>query len=174
MNHLHLVLLSDPRQLRPTSSPRDTLHGMNTNEIPTILDNSPSGSLGTLSESGAPFVSLVTVARTGPTSVAMLLSGLAVHTKNLLRNNSASLLLVSPGGEQGDPLAGARVTLTGTVTRLARDDDGAVREAFLAKHPSASMYADFGDFAFFVLEIDQAHLVAGFGKIVTVSGDELN
>lgn len=36
------------------------------------------------------------------------------------------------------------------------------------------MYSDFGDFAFFVLEIEQAHLVAGFGKIVTVSGDDLD
>ena len=35
------------------------------------------------------------------------------------------------------------------------------------------MYSDFCDFAFFVLELDQAHLVAGFGKVVTVPGDEL-
>ncbi|KAA1260981.1 hypothetical protein LF1_35230 [Rubripirellula obstinata] len=151
---------------------------MNTSEISVILDESLAGSLGTICESGGPFVSLVTVAPViapvGPRRVSMLLSGLAVHTKNLLRNGSASLLLVSPGGESGDPLAGSRVTLTGTVTRLSRDDDGEVRSAFLAKHPSAAMYADFGDFAFFILEIEQAHLVAGFGKVVTVSGDELN
>ena len=143
-------------------------------DIQQILTNLPAGSLGTLSHEGTPFVSLVTVARTGPQQIAMLLSGLAVHTKNLNRNPTASLLLVSPGGENGDPLAGARVTLTGTVDKLSREEDHKVREAFLAKHPSASMYADFGDFSFYVFHIDQAHLVAGFGKIVTVSGDDLN
>jgi hypothetical protein len=150
------------------------LLGMNIKEISLILENSLAGSLGTISDVGAPFVSLVTVAATGPRSVAMLLSGLAVHTKNLIRNPAASLLLVSPGGETGDPLAGARVTLTGTVRKLTREHDEAVRSVFLAKHPSAALYADFGDFSFFVFEIDQAHLVAGFGKIVTVSGVELN
>lgn len=28
--------------------------------------------------------------------------------------------------------------------------------------------------SFYEMTVDQAHLVAGFGKIVTVSGDELN
>ena len=55
-------------------------------DIQQILTNLPAGSLGTLSHEGTPFVSLVTVARTGPQQIAMLLSGLAVHTKNLNRN----------------------------------------------------------------------------------------
>ncbi|TWU58313.1 HugZ family pyridoxamine 5'-phosphate oxidase [Rubripirellula reticaptiva] len=147
---------------------------MTQKDIQQILEAAVSGSLGTLTDDATPFVSLVTVAVTGPRSVAMLLSGLAVHTKNLMRNQAASLLLVSLGGESGDPLAGARVTLTGTVRKLSREEDGEVRGVFLAKHPEAAMYADFGDFSFFVLDIDQAHLVAGFGKIVTVSGVELN
>jgi hypothetical protein len=47
-----------------------------------ILDAS-TGSLGTIGSDGNPFVSLVTVAATGPTSLVMLLSGLAKHTKNI-------------------------------------------------------------------------------------------
>ncbi len=142
-------------------------------QIQSILENAATGSLGSLTKDLSPFVSLVTVAAAGPRLVAMLLSDLAVHTQNLLRNPSASLLLVPDDGESDDPLQSARVTLTGAVTRLTRQEDGDVREAFLAKHPSAAMYADFGDFAFHVLHVDQAHLVAGFGKIVTVSGDDL-
>jgi putative heme iron utilization protein len=60
------------------------------------------------------------------------------------------------------------------VSRLSRKEDAEIRAIFLGKHPSAAMYSDFGDFAFFVLEIEQAHLVAGFEKIVTVSGDDLD
>ena len=147
---------------------------MSAKQIASLIYSVRAGSLGTLTDQGIPFVSLVNVAATGSRTVAMLLSGLAVHTKNLQQNASASLLLVASGGETGDPLTGARATLTGTVTKLSRDSDREVRDAFLTRHPSAAMYADFGDFAFYVLEIDQAHLVAGFGKVVTVGGDELN
>jgi hypothetical protein len=42
-----------------------------------------------------------------------------------------------------------------------------------AKHPSASMYVDFDDFAFYELEISQAYLVAGFGRIETIPASVL-
>lgn len=135
-----------------------------------ILDAS-TGSLGTISSDGNPFVSLVTVAATGPTSLVMLLSGLAKHTKNIANHSQCSLMLVESGGESGDPLAGARLTASGVVKRL--EGDAQPREAFLAKHPSASMYVDFGDFAFYELEISQAYLVAGFGRIETIPASVL-
>ena len=143
------------------------------NHARQIIQNAVSGSLGTLTGDGTPFVSLVTVAATSPTSVVMLLSGLAKHTKHLLRNPACSLLLVEPGGESGDPLQGARLTITGTVSQLARDEDTAARRTFLPQHPGAAMYADFGDFAFFELAIQEAHLVAGFGRIQMLTPDQL-
>lgn len=149
---------------------------MSHDAIQAILRSAGQGSLGTIGAEGSPFVSLVTVAATGNRSVAMLMSGLAVHTQNLLRDGKASLLLVATSDKSadvGDPLAQARVSLVGKVTQLSRDDDGEVRSAFLAKHPSVSMYANFGDFAFYVLDIEVAHLVAGFGRIETVAGDRL-
>jgi putative heme iron utilization protein len=138
-----------------------------------IIDGAQAGSLGTVNEDGTPFVSLVTVAATAPTKMVMLLSGLARHTQNLDKQASSSLLLVEPGGETGDPLAGARMTLSGKTTRLERAEDGEVRRVFLEKHPSASMYADFGDFAFFEFDIAEAHLVAGFGRIETIPASKL-
>ena len=138
-----------------------------------MIQNAQAGSLGTLNDDGSPFVSLVTVAATAPTKMVMLLSGLAWHTKNVDKRPSCSLLLVQPGGESGDPLAGSRMTLRGTVTRLDRADDGEARQIFLEKHDSAAMYADFGDFAFFEFEIDEAHLVAGFGRIETIPASKL-
>lgn len=138
-----------------------------------IIDGASVGSLGTVNEDGSPFVSLVTVAATAPTKMVMLLSGLARHTQNLDKQASSSLLLVEPGGESGDPLAGARMTLSGKTKRMKRGDDGEVRQLFLEKHPSASMYADFGDFAFFEFEIAEVHLVAGFGRIETIPASKL-
>ena len=138
-----------------------------------IIEGSLVGSLGTLSEDGFPFVTLVTVASISPTSIVMLLSGLAQHTKNLDRDAKCSMLLVEPGGEQGDPLAGARLTIKGIATRIPSDQSDEARSRFLALHPSAAMLADFTDFAFFRLDIEQVHLVAGFGRIQTIPASEL-
>jgi putative heme iron utilization protein len=135
-----------------------------------VLRLAATASLGTLDESGAPFVSFVTVATSAAGEPVLLLSDLALHTQNLKRDRRASLLLVAPGGEGGDPLAGARLTLTGT---LARDDDPALRRRFLARHEEAAGYAGFADFGFYRLLVDGGHLVAGFGRIVTLVRAEI-
>lgn len=135
-----------------------------------VLRRAASGAFATLEAAGAPFASLVTAATTMPGEPILLLSQLAVHTKNLERDPRASLLLVEPGGEAGDPLAGARLSVSGEVDG---DGDPATRRRFLARHEEASAYVDFGDFAFYRLRVRDAHLVAGFGRIVTLKAAEL-
>jgi putative heme iron utilization protein len=137
-----------------------------------IIQTSTSASLGTITKSGSPFVTLVSVAATSPTTVVMLLSGLAQHTKNLNDNGTCSLLLVASSAEE-DVMQSARITLTGHVNRLAKEDDADSRAAFLAVNPSSALYADFGDFAFYEFTIAEAHLVAGFGRIESLSPDQL-
>jgi heme oxygenase (biliverdin-IX-beta and delta-forming) len=135
-----------------------------------VLRLAATGALATLDTSGAPFASLVTTATTIPGEPILLLSRLAVHTRNLSRDRRASLLLVAPGGEGGDPLAGARLSVSGEVVG---DGDPATRRRFLARHEEAAAYADFGDFAFYRLAVREAHLVAGFGRIVTLKSADL-
>jgi putative heme iron utilization protein len=135
-----------------------------------VLRLAATGALATSDAAGAPFASLVTTATTAPGEPILLLSRLAVHTRNLDRDRRASLLLVAPGGEGGDPLAGARLSISGEVVG---DDDPAIRRRFLARHEEAAAYADFADFAFYRLAVRQAHLVAGFGRIVTVEAAKL-
>lgn len=135
-----------------------------------VLRLAPTGALATLDAQGAPFASLVTTATTVAGEPILLLSRLAVHTRNLGRDPRASLLLVEPGGEGGDPLAGARLSVSGEVVG---NGDPATRRRFLARHEEAAAYADFGDFSFYRLVIREAHLVAGFGRIVTLKAAEL-
>jgi putative heme iron utilization protein len=136
-----------------------------------VLRLAATGALATLDRDGAPFASLVTVATTPQGAPILLLSRLAVHSKNLSADGRASLLLVGPGGEDGDPLAGARLTLTGRVT--GRDDDPMPRRRFLARHTGAAAYADFGDFGFHCFAIEGGHLVAGFGRIADLRADAM-
>lgn len=135
-----------------------------------VLRLTASASLGTLDADGGPFTSLVTVATTPEGEPVLLLSDLAAHTRNLKRDPRASLLLVAPGGEGGDPLAGARLTLTGT---LARDDDPVLRRRFLARHEEATGYAGFADFGFYRFMPRAGHLVAGFGRIVDLAREDI-
>jgi len=128
-----------------------------------IIAGARTASLATLDRTGAPFASLVTVAPIGAGALVMLISALAYHTQNLKRDPRASLLLVAPGGEGGDPLAGARLTLQGRADVPEPDESHA--QAFLARHPDAGFYAGFRDFAFWRFAPASGHLVAGFGRI---------
>jgi hypothetical protein len=95
-------------------------------------------------------------------SPVLLLSALAWHTRNLLADPRASLLVDGTDG-LGDPLAGGRISLMGEVKPT--QEPGA-RHRFLARHPSAAGYADFKDFGFYRFEPANAHLILGFGRII--------
>jgi len=133
-----------------------------------LLREAGKGALATLSPGGAPYASLVTVATAMDGAPILLLSRLARHTANVGADPRVSLLL--EGERERDPLEGARVSLSGI---LSRTDDPAARRRFLARHPSAEAYAGFADFGFWRMEMSGAHLVAGFGRIADLKKDEL-
>ena len=134
-----------------------------------LLREARSGALATLMpDSGDPYCSLVNVATTIGGSPVLLLSKLAVHTKNLLSDARNSLMLDER--KEGDPLEGARVMLMG---RCVKDNDAATPIAYLRRHPDAEMYANFSDFAFYRMEVGGAHLVAGFGRIVDLKPQDV-
>jgi putative heme iron utilization protein len=124
-----------------------------------------------LGESGGawPYASLVLVAADYDASPLLLISTLAEHTKNLAHDPRASLLF---DGTQGldDPLTGARVTVLG---ELRVDADPVRLRRFVARHPSAALYAGFRDFALYRMAVARAHLVAGFGRIHWVEAPAL-
>ncbi|WP_181708260.1 HugZ family protein [Chthonobacter rhizosphaerae] len=134
-----------------------------------------TATLSTLTEAGEPFGSFVSVATDVDGAPLLLVSRLAVHTRNLDRDGRCSLLLVAPGGEGGDPLAGARITLQGRAIRVGRDTPEHERllGRFLARHPEAEGYAAFADFGLMRIELREGHLVAGFGRIHRVDASEL-
>jgi heme iron utilization protein len=131
----------------------------------------PKAALGTILRvaDGWPYVSLVLVATDHDGAPLLLLSDLSEHVKNLRDDDRASLLFDATG-ELEDPLAGERVTLLG---RVARTMAPGHRARYLARHPTAAMYADFGDFAFYGMSVERAHLVAGFGRIHWIDGAEV-
>ena len=65
---------------------------------------------------------------------------------------------------------GPRVTVLG---RFERVEDANLRRRYLARHPQAALYADFPDFSFWRLSPTAIHGVAGFGRIETLTPDEV-
>ena len=115
-----------------------------------------------------PYVSLVTVACDYDATPILLLSDLAVHSKNIAADDRVSLLFAE-GGE-GDVLERGRVTVLG---HARKTDEPRQRARFLARHPESEGYAGFKDFHFYKLAVTRAHLVAGFGRIHWIDGAAL-
>jgi hypothetical protein len=115
-----------------------------------------------------PYPSLASVATDIDGAPLILISTLAVHTTNLAADPAAGLLFADIG--EGDPLVHPRVSVAG---RFARTGEERVRRRFLARHPEAEMYASFADFSFWRMEVEGAHLVAGFGRIVDLAPADL-
>jgi putative heme iron utilization protein len=134
-----------------------------------LLREGRSGALATLMPpTGDPYCSLVNVATAADGAPLLLISRLAVHTKNVLADPRVSLMLDER--KEGDPLQGARVMLMGTA---AATDDAEARRRYLARQPEAEMFAGFADFAFYRMELKAVHLVAGFGRIVDLKPQDV-
>ncbi|MDO8981100.1 MAG: DUF2470 domain-containing protein [Afipia sp.] len=133
----------------------------------SLLGRSRQGALATLMpQSGDPYCSLVAVASLPDGMPILLISRLAIHTKNILSDRRVSLMLDER--VPGDPLEGARIMLAGTAEE-AQDDTELLKRRYLAAHPSAEEFAGFRDFSFFRLRPSGVHLVAGFGRIVDLA-----
>jgi putative heme iron utilization protein len=116
-----------------------------------------------------PYASLVLVALDHDLSPILLMSDLALHSKAIAADSRVSLLFDGTAGLD-QPLTGPRVSLLG---RALPTDDARLKRRFLARHPDAAMYADFGDFRFYRVALERAHLVGGFGRIRWLDAAEL-
>src|SRR6202166_1932603 len=131
----------------------------------SLLRRSRQGALATLVPgSGDPYCSLVNVASHPDGSPILLISRLALHTKNILGDSRVSLMLDERA--EGDPLEGSRIMLAGRAEEAGAEDLAIVRRRYLNAHPSSEVFVDFKDFSFFRIRPSGAHLVAGFGRIV--------
>src|ERR1700753_703323 len=134
----------------------------------SLLRRSRQGALATLMAGcGDPYCSLVNLASAMDGSPILLISRLALHTKNILADARVSLMLAERAA--GDPLEGARIMLAGRAEQAEAGDVAALRGRYLNAHPSAEAFVDFKDFAFFRINVANAHLVAGFGRIVDLA-----
>lgn len=100
----------------------------------------------------------------------LLVSTLSQHTAALRANPACSLLVGQPG-PKGDPLTHPRLTLQ---ARAEVADKAALRAVWLARHPKAALYIDFGDFIMLRLVVSAAFLNGGFGRAFHLTPADLD
>ncbi len=100
------------------------------------------------------------------TRVYLHLSRLALHTQHLRQDPQVSLFLSEPDHAEKNPLALRRINLQGTAAILAPDTPtyAQMKERYLARFPNAAMTFEFADFSLWELQLQDAHLVLGFGQ----------
>src|SRR6202790_5813038 len=100
----------------------------------SLLRRSRQGALATLmASSGAPYCSLGNVASHPDASPILLISRLALHTKNLLADPRVSLMLDERA--EGDPLERSRIMLAGRAEEASGDDAEILARRFLKATP---------------------------------------
>lgn len=137
----------------------------------SLLRRRRQGALATLMiGTGDPYCSLVNLASHADGAPILLISRLALHTRNILADSRVSLMLDERAA--GDPLEGARIMLQGRAAPVEKEQLEPVRRRYLASHPSAETFVDFADFSFFRIVPSGAHLVAGFGRILDLKPEQ--
>jgi heme oxygenase (biliverdin-IX-beta and delta-forming) len=138
-------------------------------EARKLLRAARSGTLATVADGGQPIASLVTHACAPDLSVLLLLSNLSEHTRHL-RSEPRCSILACGAMEGANPQTAPRVTVTG-IAEMA--DDAALKARFLAVHPYAALYAEFGDFHLWRIRPMAALFVGGFARAVRLRQAEL-
>ncbi|MDO8276246.1 MAG: pyridoxamine 5'-phosphate oxidase family protein [Serpentinimonas sp.] len=131
---------------------------------------------------GEPAVSMVPFALLPECGSAVVhVSRLATHSKDMLEHPAVALLMMADAqtGVQTDaqaddnPLARPRLSLKGRALPCPVDSPryAAARAAYQERLPEAQELFAFPDFALFVVELQSARFVAGFGRAYALTAE---
>lgn len=123
---------------------------------------------------GFPYPTAVPYATDARHRPVVLISALAEHTRNLVDDARAGLLVADDAGDGAGAavLEGERMTLVGRCARADGDPHLAAR--YVRYHPDAARYLDLGDFAFWALDCERLRFIGGFGRMGWLDGRQLD
>jgi len=139
----------------------------------TLMEVSRVATLCTTSQKHPewPFGSVVAYGLDTHGNPSLLLSNMAMHTKNLLADSRVSVL-VTPSDKSGDPLGAARVTVMGRIQKVPKEESADIREDYLARHENAAYWVDFTDFNFYTMDTIDVYYVGGFGAMGWITASD--
>jgi len=140
--------------------------------IATLRERLSTIILGTAAPDGTPDASVAAALLDADGAFVIYVSGLAAHTRHLRANPRASVLLIEPETNPGNPLARRRLTFACAAEPVARDSTphtemlSAFRQKFGV---TIDVMAPLPDFQFFRLLPQTGRVVAGFGAAFAVN-----
>ena len=141
-----------------------------------LLETQRVAALGTLSDTGEPFISMVPYAlATELGGLVIHVSALAAHTRYLRNHPRVSVMVMQPEAA-GEPVhALHRVTLDAVAEMLeiGNPQRDTARNIYLKKFPDVEFITELPDFRFVLLRPTSARQVAGFGAARTVNPENL-
>jgi len=138
-----------------------------------LLRAQANGVLCTIStrKPGWPLGSLVSYALSQRGDPVFLFSELSQHTRNLHADPRASLFVKEAGAK--NPQSAPRVAVLGRVSLVPEAEVAEVKARYVAVHPEGKSFAGLGDFSFWQLAVEDAHVVGGFAKAGWLNAAEL-
>ena len=132
------------------------------NGMKDLVNKTKTAALSTMYKE-YPYTSLVpyTVDKNGRPII--FISDLAMHTKNLKKNEKCSLMATKINGK--DVFNSARITFIGKMNKVPDKEVEKVNKIYLEKYPDSKELLEMEDFAFYRMEIDQVNYIGGFGDI---------
>lgn len=140
-----------------------------------LLAESRWAALAVLHE-GAPAAAMTSYAL-APDGAALYvhLSQMSLHTRALLGEPRAALVVSAPDTGEGDPQTLPRVSLSGVALALVpgTPEYEAGQAAYVGRFPGADERFALADFVLFRFEPAEARWVGGFGRALRMSGAQL-
>lgn len=121
---------------------------------------------------GFPFGSLMPYGLTADGEPTFLISSMAMHTRNVLGDPRATLL-ITQATDSSNSLGAGRISLMGNV--LPVDDElgrQQIATNYLQRNPAAKNWMHYGDFRFFQLQLIDVYFVGGFGVMGWIDANE--
>lgn len=115
---------------------------------------------------GFPFTTVCSYADTVPSSgrLILLLTDSERSVINWKMNNQMSFGVAQAFDPVHEPMMEPRLTLLGSMEYVPEDEIEQAKEAYLAKHPIAKSWCDFGNFNWYYFIAQDVYWVGGFGS----------
>lgn len=134
----------------------------------SLLRSSEYGVLATMSTElpGYPFGSVTPFVTMHGGQVAIQVSGIAQHTRNMLADRKVCLTVAEHG--DGEQQALGRVSVVGDAEAVPQPHLDDVQRRYFRLFPAAQGYASAHDFSFFWITPKRVRFIGGFGRIFWV------
>lgn len=141
-----------------------------------FLKSTDAGILSTLTQHEGetyPTGSMCTYVVTNEGNIAILISDIALHTRNIKANNHVSMTIYDTKAK--DKQMSARISVNGKARQVesGTSEFEEINEKYLTFFPEAKMFFQIHGFNYYVIEPAMSHFIQGFGKIYTFEGSLL-